>query len=70
MDPYEGVDDNVVQEYAQLLGLRPSDEKLQKFVREMEEKRKQYTENNKWTTEIYEVSVCIYEVSVPMCVWG
>ncbi len=75
MDPYEGVDDAVIQEYAQLLGLRPSDEKLQKFVREMEERKKQSAETRKWTTEIYLVAVyeCVYiylciRIHMYMCV--
>lgn len=53
-DPYEGVDDKVVQEYAMMLGLRPSDPKLQKFIREIEDKKKETGEIKNWTTEHYE----------------
>uniref|UniRef100_A0A6T8LZ23 WW domain-containing protein n=1 Tax=Hemiselmis andersenii TaxID=464988 RepID=A0A6T8LZ23_HEMAN len=52
IDPYEGVDDKVVQEYAQLLDLRPSNPKLQKFVQELEERRRTVTQSQTWTTTV------------------
>lgn len=54
-DPYEGIDDHQVHEMAELLDMRPSDPRLQKFMRELEEDKKRISETGKaWTTERYD----------------
>ena len=53
-DPYEGIPDAEVQEMAQLLGLRPSDPKLIKFMRELHEKKAQTLAAKTWSTEVYD----------------
>jgi len=53
-DPYEGIADSEVQEMAQMLGLRPSDPKLIKFMRELHEKKTQALASKTWTTEVYD----------------
>jgi centrosomal protein CEP164 len=52
-DPYQGIADAEVQQMAQMLGLRPSDPKLIKFMRELDEKKREAEAGRSWTTEVY-----------------
>ena len=53
-DPYEGIPDEEVQQMAEMLGLRPSDPKLIKFMRELHQKKTQALQGKTWTTEVYD----------------
>jgi centrosomal protein CEP164 len=53
-DPYEGIPDEEVQQMAEMLGLRPSDPKLIKFMRELHAKKVQGMQGKTWTTEVYD----------------